>query len=74
MEMGAESEKQNNDKEKCAVFEFDLIVSCKRYDMNRRIVPTQNKLLSGDQPLIIGHRGTPGNICLSIRLKVIRMP
>jgi hypothetical protein len=44
LEMGAESEKQNNDKEKCAVFEFDLIVSCKRYDMNKRITPTQNKL------------------------------
>ncbi|CAM2798268.1 glycerophosphodiester phosphodiesterase [Flavobacterium frigoris] len=38
-----------------------LIVSCKSYDVNRTIATTQKqRTLSGEQPLIIGHRGTPG--------------
>lgn len=38
-----------------------LIVSCKSHDRNKTITTTQKqRTLSGEQTLIIGHRGTPG--------------
>lgn len=60
--MGAESKKSKVMIKKSVLFlSLILILSCKSHDVSKSISSTQKQLtLSGEQAIVIAHRGTPG--------------